>query len=171
MERTLIAVDIESDGPAPGLYSMVSFGAVIIEPSLSKTFYAETAPISENWLPVNLSKSGKTREEHLMFPAPAIAMKNFETWLKNNSKEKPIFISDNNGYDWSFINHYFIAFLGYNPFGWSSRRAGDLAAGFFKNMHVNGKNFRKTKHTHHPVDDAKGTAEIILELERLGLKI
>ena len=34
-----IVVDVESDGPAPGIYSMVCFGAIVVEPTLSKTFY------------------------------------------------------------------------------------------------------------------------------------
>lgn len=29
----------------------------------------------------------------------------------------------------------------------------------------------KTKHTHHPVDDAKGNAEALLELKKMGLEI
>ena len=31
-------VDIKSYGPMPGDYSMICFGAVIVEPHLSKTF-------------------------------------------------------------------------------------------------------------------------------------
>jgi len=34
-----IMVDIESDGHIPGDYSMISFGAVIVDESLDKTFY------------------------------------------------------------------------------------------------------------------------------------
>lgn len=33
-----VMVDTESDGDIPNLYSMVCFGAVIVEPSLTKTF-------------------------------------------------------------------------------------------------------------------------------------
>jgi hypothetical protein len=33
-----IIVDVESDGPIPQPYSMVCFGAVVLEPTLSKTF-------------------------------------------------------------------------------------------------------------------------------------
>ncbi len=40
-------VDVESDGPVPGKYSMVSFGAVLVESSLSQTFYGQTRPSSE----------------------------------------------------------------------------------------------------------------------------
>ena len=35
---SFIVVDVESDGPIPYYYSMVCFGAVIVESSLSKTF-------------------------------------------------------------------------------------------------------------------------------------
>jgi hypothetical protein len=42
-----VMVDVESDGPIPGDYSMVSFGAVVVEPGLEKRFYGELRPISE----------------------------------------------------------------------------------------------------------------------------
>ena len=34
-----VMVDIESDGPIPGDFSMVCFGAVIVEPELNRSFY------------------------------------------------------------------------------------------------------------------------------------
>ena len=46
-----IMVDVESDGPIPGDYSMICFGAIAVEPSLEKTFYGKLKPISENWIP------------------------------------------------------------------------------------------------------------------------
>ena len=36
---------------------------------------------------------------------------------------------------------------------------------------INENKDRKTKHTHHPVDDAKGNAEALLYLVEQGLKI
>ena len=33
------------------------------------------------------------------------------------------------------------------------------------------KHLRRTKHTHHPVDDAKGNAEALLAMRETGLKI
>ena len=39
-----IIVDVESDGPIPGDYSMVCFGAIVVEPSLKKTFYGRLKP-------------------------------------------------------------------------------------------------------------------------------
>ena len=66
-----VMVDIEADGPIPGDYSMICFGAVIVEPSLSRTFYGQLRPISEQWQPEALAVSGFTRERTLAFSAPA----------------------------------------------------------------------------------------------------
>tara|TARA_R110002096_G_scaffold44526_13_gene120622 strand:- start:241646 stop:241888 length:243 start_codon:yes stop_codon:yes gene_type:complete len=60
-------VDIEADGPIAGDYSMVCFGAIIVEPQLSRTFYGKLRPISENWIPEALAVSGFTREETYAF--------------------------------------------------------------------------------------------------------
>jgi hypothetical protein len=35
-----VMVDVESDGPIPGDYSMVCFGAVLVRPGLEPSFYA-----------------------------------------------------------------------------------------------------------------------------------
>ena len=53
-------VDIEADGPIPGDYSMICFGAVVVEPSLSRTFYRQLRPISDCWIPEALAVSGFT---------------------------------------------------------------------------------------------------------------
>jgi len=42
-----IVEDVEANGEIPHNFSMVPFGAVIVESSLSKTFYGEVKPISE----------------------------------------------------------------------------------------------------------------------------
>ena len=159
-----VMVDIEADGPIPGDYSMISFGAVIVEPSLSKTFYGKLKPISEKWAPEALKVSGFTREETLGFEYPKSVMERFFAWIGKNSKDRPIFISDNNGFDWQFINWYFYHFLGQNPFGFSSMNLGSLYKGLVRDTFKNFKHLRKTKHTHNPVDDAKGNAEALLEL-------
>ena len=46
-----IMVDVEADGPIPGDYSMIAFGAVKVEPELKKTFYGRIKPISDAWIP------------------------------------------------------------------------------------------------------------------------
>jgi hypothetical protein len=167
-----IMVDIESDGPIPGDYSMICFGALIVEPGLERSFYGKLKPISEKWMPENLAVSGFSREETLDFEAPIQVMTDFKAWIQANVKDRPMFISDNNGFDWQFINWYFHHFLGTNPFGHSSTNLGSLYKGLMKDAFVNFKHLRKTAHTHHPVEDAKGNAEALLYLKKeLGLKI
>jgi len=167
-----IVVDIEADGPIPHPYSMVCFGAIIVEPSLSKTFYGQTKPISDKWIPEALAISGISRKEHEWFNDPGVVMDQFDQWIKANSVGHPIFISDNLAFDWQWINWYFHTYLGKNPFGYSGRRIGDMYAGLKKDTYVKWKHLRKTVHTHHPVDDAKGNAEVLLHMKNdLGLNI
>ena len=169
---TYVMVDIEADGPIPGDYSMVCFGAVVVEPALERTFYGKLAPISEKWLPEALQVSGFSREETLKFTAPAEVMSSFDTWLTANAASRPIFVADNNGFDWQFINWYFHHFLGRNPFGFSSMNLGSLYKGLVKDTFASFKHLRKTPHTHNPVDDAMGNAEALLHMkESMGLKV
>jgi hypothetical protein len=79
-------VDVETDGPAPGLYSMVSFAAVKVDEDLKTTFLGKTKPISEKWIP------------------EALAIIEFAEWVKSKSKGRPVFLSDNLAFDWSFIS-------------------------------------------------------------------
>lgn len=157
-----IMVDIESDGPIPGDYSMISFGAVLVNEALDKTFYAKLKPISDKYLPEALGVSRHSRNDTLSFDDPEKTMQDFRQWLEGISKENLIFISDNNGYDWMFISWYFHHFTGSNPFGHSSQNLGSLYKGIVKDTFQNFKHLRKTTHTHNPVDDAKGNAEALI---------
>lgn len=167
-----IMVDVESDGPIPGDYSMICFGAVVVEPGLSRTFYGQLRPISERYIPEALAVSGFTREQTLQFAEPAEVTQSFAEWLRGISKDRLIFIADNNGFDWGFINWYFHHFTGANPFGFSSTNLGSLYKGMVKDTFQSFKHLRRTKHTHHPVDDAIGNAEALLTMkDEMGLKI
>ena len=175
-----IVVDIEADGPLQGFNSMVCFGAVLLDKKLDKTFYGQTAPIEligssgayGRYNKEALAISGFSREEHEKFPHPEKTMQEFAEWIKEVAgEERVVLISDNNGFDAPWINYYFIRYLGYNPFGWSSRRIGDLFCGFFKDPYYQWKKHRKTRHTHHPVDDAMGNAEAVLWLIEQGFKL
>ncbi|MEK7466169.1 MAG: exonuclease [Planctomycetota bacterium] len=169
---TWFMVDVECDGPIPGDYSMVSLGAVIVEPALSRTFYATFRPVTEKFVPEALKVCGFTREQTLAFDDPAASIAKFGEWVKANNKGRAQFVSDNNGFDWQFVNWYFHHFLGANPFGFSSTNLGSLYKGLTKDVFVNFKHLRKTAHTHYPVDDAKGNAEALLAMkEQFGLKI
>jgi hypothetical protein len=151
---------------------MISFGAVLVDEQLDKTFYGKLKPISEKFIPEALAVSGHSREETLQFDVPRKVTSDFADWIKINSKDRPIFISDNNGFDWMFICWYFHHFIGKNPFGYSSQNLGSLYKGIVKDTFKTFKHLRKTKHTHNPVDDAKGNAEALLTMQKeYGLKI
>ena len=92
-------VDVEADGPIPGDYSMISVGAVLVNEALNTTFYAQIKPISEQYVPQALAVSGHTREQTLLFDDPKVAMTNFKNWIETHCKDRPIFISDNNGFE------------------------------------------------------------------------
>jgi hypothetical protein len=158
-------IDIECDGPCPGMHSMICFGAVIVEAGLQRTFYAQLKPISDIYVPEALAISGFSREECMQFPEPRDAMQNFESWLaKEIPGKRPIFWSDNPMFDAGFMNYYFWHQLGRNPFGWSASGLGQLYKGIRRDLYVNFRHLRDTRHTHNPVDDAKGNAEAMLKM-------
>jgi hypothetical protein len=166
---TYVMVDIEADGPIPGDYSMISVGAIVVEPALDRVFSARLRPISERFIPEALAVSGASREETLTYEEPGPVMERFAAWVRG--LKRPIFISDNNGFDWMFVCWYFHHFTGKNPFGHSSQNLGSLYKGLVKDAFASFKHLRRTAHTHDPVDDARGNAEALLQLKDLGLKI
>lgn len=168
---TWIVVDVESDGNLLSENSMVCFGAVILDRDLNKTFYGKTKPISEKYNPEALSISGFSRKEHEEFDNPKEVFEAFAKWVGENTKGTPVLISDNNGYDASWINWYFLKYIGKNPFGWSSRRIGDMFCGFFNDPYYRWKRHRVTHHDHNPLNDALGNAEALLYLIDQGFKL
>jgi len=116
----LISVDIETAGPIPGEYSMLSVGACVVG-RRDESFYAELKPINSNAVPdalkvtgFDLTELGKTGEQ------PEDAMAKLGAWVASVSADtSPIFVGFNAGFDWSFVNWYFHRFLGENPFGFA----------------------------------------------------
>jgi DNA polymerase III epsilon subunit-like protein len=149
---------------------MVSFGIVKVQDDLKNTptFYGKVAPISDKWLPEALAVSGHSREEHLTFDTPESVMVLARDFIKQHTDRHAVFVSDNNGFDWQFLNYYLHKYAGENPFGFSSRRIGDFAAGLDRNYKsANGwKKLRTTTHDHNPVNDALGNAEALIALAK-----
>lgn len=167
-----IMVDVESDGPIPGDYSMISIGAVLVSETLDTTFYAELRPISDHFIPHMLAVSGFNREQTLSFDDPRQVLLRFRDWIAQVGGSRPIFIADNNGFDFAFVSWYFHHFLGENPFGYSSQNLGSLYKGLVKDTHQNFKYLRQTEHRHNALEDAIGNAEALLYMKReMGLSI
>jgi hypothetical protein len=153
---------------------MISFGVVMLEDT-SKTFYSQMLrPLPDSGYVDGAMKVTGTKWADMVENGRDIknAMTDFRFWISDvNSKGRPMFFSDNNGFDWQFINYYFHYALGENPFGFSSVNIGSLYKGMRMDMHQNFKHLRKTAHTHHPVDDAMGNAEALLAMKNQGLKL
>lgn len=171
---TGFVIDVEADGPCPGMYSMIEIGIVKFdyEGKFDNYFHGQLAPMTDLYIEEALSVSGYSREQTLEFPGPSEVMHKAHEWISdNNDHGRPIFFSDNNGWDFPWWNYYSHFFLGTNIFGHSSRNIGDLYKGLVKDMFQNFKHLRKTKHDHNPVNDAKGNAEALLEMKNMGLRI
>jgi len=120
-KETYISVDIETSGPVPADYSILSLGACIVgSPSL--TFYREFKPVSEKFLPEALAVSGlQLAKLQISGSDPTQAMREFKDWIQIIcSSSKPVFVGLNAPFDWSFVNYYFHHFLNENPFGFSA---------------------------------------------------
>src|SRR5580704_84282 len=115
-----ISVDVETSGPIPGVYSLLSIGACLVE-DRSATFECILKPISQEADPKALEISGFSLEilqrDGL---EPKEAMQQFEDWVKSVTVDRsPVFVGLNAGFDWSFVNYYFHRYLDSNPFGFA----------------------------------------------------
>src|SRR5262249_47525642 len=143
----------------------------LVREPLQDVFYARLKPICDHWLPDALAVSGFSREETLGFEDPKTVMERFALWVADKTKGRAFFVSDNNGFDWQFMNWYFWHFCGKNPFGHSSTNLGSLYKGLVKDTFQNFKHLRETPHTHNPLDDALGNAQALLKIKAMGVKM
>ncbi len=167
-----ISVDIETAGPIPGEYSMLSLGACVVGET-SKTFYVELKPMSAKFITsaLEVSKLSLERLEKEGIE-PASAMAKFEEWVNKVSEgRRVVFVAFNATFDWSFTHYYFIRFLGRDPFGISGL---DIKAYYMGKLNTSWSDTVKKKitekfsstqkHTHNALDDAKEQAEIFEKL-------
>lgn len=157
-------LDVEADGPCPGLYNMISFGLVAVaDPAAS--FLGQVAPILDNGgIAEARAVSGTSFEEQQTFDPPETVMRGAHDWLASQSDGQRVTLwSDNPAFDWQWWNWYSHKFVGSNPAGFSARRIGDLDAGRRgQPLNTNAwKKRRVTDHTHDPVDDARGNVEAL----------
>jgi DNA polymerase III epsilon subunit-like protein len=123
-----ICVDVETAGPHPAEYALLSIGAVVVDDP-AQSFYIELQPdrniITDESLSIHklaldvLAKRGTP---------PKQAMEKFAAWVQQQAAGRsPIFVAFNAAFDWMFVNDYLHRYTGDNPFG---HRALDMKALF-----------------------------------------
>lgn len=170
LKWTPFVVDVEATGPTPADYSMFEIGAVELEKNLDNIFHVHIHPINSGRDEGSLNSIGKTFLQICENPRnieAKRAMENFRDWIESNTNEgtKPMFFSDNNGFDFMFTHWYFIHFLGHDPFGHTSRNISDIYGGAQKDMSLafKFKKLRVIPHTHSADQDALGNAMALLK--------
>lgn len=122
MAEFLISVDVETAGPHPSGYSMLSIGACPVDDP-ARGFYVELRPVNDRITTEALSIGGLTLEYlRANGTEPVEAMTRFADWIADITPEGdfPVFVGFNAAFDWMFVCDYFERYLGRNPFGHSA---------------------------------------------------
>jgi ribonuclease T len=171
--HTYISVDVETAGPYPAKYSLLSIGAcTLLEPR--HTFYVELQPINQLADPQALAISGlnlaQLAETGL---SPEEAMARFESWLNTTIPQgvQPVFLAFNAPFDWMFISDYFYRYLGRQPFGHAALDIKAYFMGMFgvswpeTSMKYISQKYLDGQHlTHNALKDAIDQAEIFRQM-------
>jgi DNA polymerase III epsilon subunit-like protein len=158
-----VSVDVETAGPNPSQYSLLSIGACMVADP-RRTFYVELQPVNSDATPEALRVSQLSLAElaERGLP-PAEAMARFEAWLGAQVPpiRRPVFVAFNAPFDWMFVNDYFHRFLGRNPFGHTALDLKALYMGLTgvcwsqtTMRHVSARYLGSRPLTHHALQDA-----------------
>ncbi|MCA1734375.1 MAG: exonuclease [Acidobacteria bacterium] len=116
------SADVETDGPIPGRYSLLSFALVYAgsydgraferPDALDTTFYREVRPISQHWQAEALEVNRIDRKRLEQDGAdPATAMTEAAQWVRNIAAgRRPILVAYPVSFDWTWLYWYFIEF-------------------------------------------------------------
>ncbi len=185
-----LSVDIEASGPFPGLFSLVSIGAVPVKRSKQTwwvdedlSFYIELQPLEDaDELPAATNIHGLT-EEHLREHGtePSRAMAEFRDYFKQLEKKhrKVVPAAWPSSFDSPFLGWYFQYFFDDNPLGWSAFDIPSFGMGLFrctrpalrKEMTRAGIVTGQNPNPHNALADAVEQGNTLASLLNLSLKL
>jgi hypothetical protein len=160
-----VSTDVETDGPIPGLYSMLSFGSAAYQAdkTLLDTFSAtlETLP-GASVHPQAMEWWAKRPQAwfaaRLNAEKPQEVMRRYVSWLKS-LPGRPVFVGYPAAFDFMFV--YLIRFAGESPFSHSALDIKTYAAAMLKKPFLESTKrnmprrwFDQWPHTHRALDDA-----------------
>jgi hypothetical protein len=192
LERSVDAyfsADVETDGPIPGPFSMLSFALVFAgsfngrlfkrPEDYENIFYRELKPISEDFQEEALRVNGLDRARLCREgQAPEAAMTDAARWVKKIAgRAKPVLVAYPLSFDWAWLYWYFVRFSSEDsPFGYS--RCFDLKTALAVKSSIPITEASRSKlssslksprhHTHHAIDDAIEQAEIFANVFEWG---
>jgi len=128
-----VSADVETDGPLPGVNSMLSMGFAVAgvfsqgrfeaaDPE-AQTFYRELRPAFDAVVPEALAVTGLDRDALAREGAdPADAMTEAAAWVREVAGEcRPVLVAYPLSFDWLFLQWHFLRFgRDGSPFGHSS---------------------------------------------------
>lgn len=184
------SVDVESDGPIPGRFSMLSFALVAIATFDGEHFerlephgmarYWELQPIAERFDPealaINGLDRGRLRREGM---DPAQAMHEADRWVRETADgRRAVFVAYPAAFDWSFVHWYFSCFVGASPFGHGTCidirsfyiGAAGLTYAQSSKSRLPLELLPQAAHTHHALDDAVEQGELFSNLFEWALR-
>ena len=183
MPDVYVSTDVESDGPVPGLNSLLSFGsAAFSEDGRLLSTHAANLDLLDgamgdagtmNWWRDNPAAWEATRQRCI---APDVAMRAYSDWLAA-LPGRPLFVGYPAVFDFMFIQWYLVRFTGASPFGHSAIDIRSYAMGAMGVDFLATAKHRlprhwlpESPHTHVALDDAleQGRLFCNMMLERRG---
>jgi hypothetical protein len=190
-EYTYIVTDIESDGPLPGLNSMLSLASVACDRSGRElsSFEANLRPLPGAAQDPDTMKWWATEPEAWAYcqenvREPAEVMKSYSAWLDGISGEK-IFVAHPSWFDFMWVHWYQLNFTGERKFPNNPIDLFTYAHATTEwNLHDSNRRqwpeewFGGHLHSHRAIDDARGYAcalarlfDLNADLDRKNAKI
>src|SRR5437660_12135822 len=123
MAETYVSIDVEANGPAPGLYSMLSLGAAAFSQQCEElgTWAANLRPLPDaGEHPETMQWWESHPDAYRLATAdqrdPAEAMTAFVAWVEA-LPNGPLAVGWPVAFDFGFVNWYCFRFVGRNPLG------------------------------------------------------
>lgn len=168
-----ISVDVETAGPIPGRYALLSIGACLVDDP-QRGFYIELKPASREATPEALAIHGLSLERlEREGVEPGQALDRFHDWIREVTPHgvQPVMVAFNAPFDWSFINYYFLDYIGLNPFGHAALDVKAFAMGLLgvswgetTMRHLAPRYLGGEMLGHHALEDARMQARLFRQL-------